>query len=73
MVYFYCRVAFYANRGERTAQLLQQPDVIVTSVEEASSSAKPLVRQLKKFPKKIKKIIASLPHQEVCYSSFFPL
>ncbi|KAL1322214.1 K(+) efflux antiporter 2, chloroplastic isoform X2 [Arachis ipaensis] len=58
-------VAFYANRGERTAQLLQQPEVIVTSVEEASSSAKPLVKQLKKLPKKIKKIIASLPQQEV--------
>ncbi|XP_057754497.1 K(+) efflux antiporter 2, chloroplastic-like isoform X2 [Arachis stenosperma] len=58
-------VAFYANRGERTAQLLQQPEVIVTSVEEASSSAKPLVKQLKKLSKKIKKIIASLPQQEV--------
>ncbi|KAK7256760.1 hypothetical protein RIF29_30222 [Crotalaria pallida] len=57
--------AFYANRAERSAQLLQQPDVIVTSVEEVSSSAMPLVRQLKKLPKKIKKIIASLPHQEV--------
>ncbi|RYR61214.1 hypothetical protein Ahy_A04g018353 isoform D [Arachis hypogaea] len=58
-------VAIYANRGERTAQLLQQPEVIVTSVEEASSSAKPLVKQFKKLSKKIKKIIASLPQQEV--------
>ncbi|XP_061371581.1 K(+) efflux antiporter 2, chloroplastic-like [Gastrolobium bilobum] len=58
-------VAFYANRTERNGQLLQQTDVIVTSVEEVSSSAKPLVRQLQKLPKKIKKIIASLPHQEV--------
>ncbi|XLR62430.1 hypothetical protein S83_013102 [Arachis hypogaea] len=47
-------VAFYANRGERTAQLLQQPEVIVTSVKEASSNAKPLVKQLKKLPKKNK-------------------
>ncbi|KAE9592232.1 hypothetical protein Lal_00035307 [Lupinus albus] len=58
-------VTFYFNRAERNTQLLQQPDVIVTSVEEVSSSAKPLIRQLKKLPKKIKKIIASLPHQEV--------
>ncbi|TKY65483.1 K(+) efflux antiporter 2 [Spatholobus suberectus] len=58
-------VAFYANRVERNAQLLPQADVIMTSVEEVSSSAKPLVRQLQKLPKKIKKIIASLPHQEV--------
>ncbi|KAK7295042.1 hypothetical protein RJT34_17945 [Clitoria ternatea] len=58
-------VAFYANRAERNTQLLPQADVIVTSVEEVSSSAKPLVRQLQKLPKKIKKIIASLPHQEV--------
>lgn len=65
VVDFYCRVAFYANRAERNAQMLQQPDVIVNSVEEVSSSAKPLVKQLQKLPKKIKKIIASLPHQEV--------
>ncbi|KAJ1426876.1 Sodium/solute symporter superfamily [Sesbania bispinosa] len=58
-------VAFYTNRVERNSQLLQQADVIVTSVEEVSSSAKPLVRRLQKLPKKIKKIIASLPHQEV--------
>ncbi|RDX99798.1 K(+) efflux antiporter 2, chloroplastic, partial [Mucuna pruriens] len=58
-------IGFYANRVERNAQLLPQSDVIMTSVEEVSSSAKPLVRQLQKLPKKIKKIIASLPHQEV--------
>ncbi|XP_019460652.1 PREDICTED: K(+) efflux antiporter 2, chloroplastic-like isoform X1 [Lupinus angustifolius] len=58
-------VTFYVNRAERNTQLLQQPDVVVTSVEEVSSSAKPLIRLLKKLPKKIKKIIASLPHQEV--------
>ncbi|KAK7340228.1 hypothetical protein VNO77_20926 [Canavalia gladiata] len=58
-------VAFYANRVERNSLLLPQADVLVTSVEEVSSSAKPLVRQLQKLPKKIKKIIASLPHQEV--------
>ncbi|XP_061373535.1 K(+) efflux antiporter 1, chloroplastic-like isoform X2 [Gastrolobium bilobum] len=58
-------VTFYANRAERSAQLLQQPEVIATTVEEVSSSAKPLVRQLQKLPMRIKKIIASLPDQEV--------
>ncbi|RDY13130.1 K(+) efflux antiporter 2, chloroplastic, partial [Mucuna pruriens] len=58
-------VVFYANRTERGAQLLQQPEVITTTVEEVSSSAKPLVRQLQELPRRIKKIIASLPDQEV--------
>lgn len=60
------RVAFYANRAERSAQLLQQPDVITTSIEEVSSNAKPLIRQIQKFPKRLKKLVAMLPHQEVC-------
>ncbi|TKY63884.1 K(+) efflux antiporter 2 [Spatholobus suberectus] len=58
-------VVFYANRTERSAQLLQQPEVIATTVEEVSSTAKPLVRQLQELPRRIKKIIASLPDQEV--------
>ncbi|GAU28681.1 hypothetical protein TSUD_159630 [Trifolium subterraneum] len=57
--------AVYANRAEKNAQFLQQPDVIVPSAEEFSSNAKPLFRKLQKIPKKIKKIIASLPQQEV--------
>lgn len=69
--YFYFRAAVYANRAEKNTQLLQQADVIATSAEEFSSNAKPLFRKLQKIPKKIKKIIASLPHQEVCFSSFF--
>ncbi|XWS77073.1 hypothetical protein CRYUN_Cryun01aG0231200 [Craigia yunnanensis] len=58
-------VAFYANRAERSAQLLQQPDVITTSIEEVSSNAKPLMRQIQKFPKRLKKLVAMLPHQEM--------
>ncbi|KAJ1381312.1 hypothetical protein SESBI_45285, partial [Sesbania bispinosa] len=57
-------VAFYANRSERSSQLLQQPQVITTTVEEVSSSEKPLVRHLQNLPKRIKKIITSLPDQE---------
>ncbi|KAK7349535.1 hypothetical protein VNO77_06978 [Canavalia gladiata] len=58
-------VSFYAKRAERSGQLLQQPEVFATTVEEVSSGAKPLVRQLQELPRRIKKIIASLPDQEV--------
>ncbi|KAI5421664.1 variant 2 [Lathyrus oleraceus] len=58
-------VTFFSNRAERSSQLLQQPEVIVTTVEEVSSNARPLVRQLQELPKRIKKVIASLPNQEV--------
>ncbi|MCH90094.1 K(+) efflux antiporter 2 chloroplastic-like, partial [Trifolium medium] len=58
-------VTFFSNRPERSSQLLQQPEVITATVEEVSSSARPLVRQLKELPNRIKKVIASLPDQEV--------
>ncbi|KAK7389994.1 hypothetical protein VNO78_25291 [Psophocarpus tetragonolobus] len=58
-------LVFYANRTERSGQLLQQPEAISTTVEEVSSTAKPLVRQLQELPRRIKKIIALLPDQEV--------
>ncbi|KAL3009208.1 hypothetical protein AAZX31_07G070700 [Glycine max] len=58
-------LVFYTNRTERSAQLLQQPEVIAITVEEVSSTAKPLVRQLQELPRRIKNIIASLPDQEV--------
>lgn len=65
LVDFYFRLTFYANRAERSSQLLQQPEVIATTVEEVSSSARPLVRQLQELPNRIKKVIASIPEQEV--------
>ncbi|KAL9303929.1 hypothetical protein ACSQ67_021192 [Phaseolus vulgaris] len=58
-------LVLYTNRTDRRAQLLQQPEVIVTTVEEVSSTAKPLVGQLQDLPRRIKNIIASLPNQEV--------
>ncbi|KAA3469340.1 K(+) efflux antiporter 2, chloroplastic-like [Gossypium australe] len=57
--------AFYANRAERNYQLLQQPDVIATSIEEVSANAKPLIRQIQKIPKRLKKLVATFPHQEM--------
>ncbi|XP_062090287.1 K(+) efflux antiporter 2, chloroplastic [Humulus lupulus] len=65
LVLFGAGVTFYSNRAERGTQLLQQPDVITSSIEEVSLSAKPIVRQLQRLPKRIKKLIEMLPHQEV--------
>ncbi|KAK9901467.1 hypothetical protein M0R45_002098 [Rubus argutus] len=58
-------LTFYANRAERATQLIQQPDAVTTSFEEVSSTARPLVQQLRKLPKRIKSLIDMLPHQEV--------
>lgn len=65
LVLFGAGVTFYANRVEQGAPPLQQPDVITAGIEEVSSSAKPIVRQLRKIPKRIKKLIEMLPHQEL--------
>ncbi|KAF5451566.1 hypothetical protein F2P56_026664 [Juglans regia] len=69
LLLFGAGVTFYANRAERNALLLQPPEVVGTSfeagIEEVSSSAKPLIRQLRKIPKRVKKLIAQLPLEEV--------
>ncbi|KAF5464220.1 hypothetical protein F2P56_014312 [Juglans regia] len=69
LLLFGAGVSFYANRAERNAQLLQPPELISTSIEagieEVSSSAKPLIQQLRKLPKRIKKLIAVFPPGEV--------
>ncbi|KAL6499294.1 K(+) efflux antiporter 2, chloroplastic [Orobanche hederae] len=58
-------IYFYVKRGERFHQLFQQPDIITTSIDEVSTTAKPLVRQIRKLPAKMKKLMEMLPHQEV--------
>ncbi|XP_011035891.1 PREDICTED: K(+) efflux antiporter 2, chloroplastic-like [Populus euphratica] len=57
--------AFYSNRVERSPQMLQQSDIVTTSIEEVSSNAKPLIRHIQKLPKRVKKLMAMLPHQEM--------
>ncbi|KAG7994343.1 hypothetical protein I3843_01G053800 [Carya illinoinensis] len=68
LLLFGAGVSFYANRAERNAQLLQPPELISTSIEagieEVSSSAKPMIQQLRKLPKRIKKLIAGFPPPE---------
>ncbi|XP_042458982.1 K(+) efflux antiporter 2, chloroplastic-like [Zingiber officinale] len=54
---------FISNRAERTSQLFQQPDII--TIEEVASSSKPMVRAIRKIPKKLKKLIEHLPQQEI--------
>ncbi|XP_038682628.1 K(+) efflux antiporter 2, chloroplastic-like [Tripterygium wilfordii] len=58
-------VALYANRTERSYQLLQQADVMTTSIEEVSSNANSMIQRLRKFPKKFKTLLANLPQQEI--------
>ncbi|KAK8951903.1 hypothetical protein KSP39_PZI004025 [Platanthera zijinensis] len=53
-----------SNRAERSYQLLQQPEIL-SSIEEVTSNAQPMVREIKKFPKRLKKLIALLPQQEI--------
>ncbi|CAK7348053.1 unnamed protein product [Dovyalis caffra] len=61
---YFNRFAFYSNRVERSTQMLQQPDVVTTSIEDVSSNAKPLIQHIQKLPKRVKKLIAMLPYQE---------
>jgi hypothetical protein len=49
---------------EKSTQMLQKPEVVTTSIEEVSSNAKPLIQHIQKLPKRVKKLIAMLPHQE---------
>ncbi|KAK9121334.1 hypothetical protein Syun_018951 [Stephania yunnanensis] len=56
---------FLINRVEKNTQLLQQPDIISTSLDEVSSTAKPLVREIRRLPRRVKKLIEMLPHQEI--------
>ncbi|XP_020577530.1 LOW QUALITY PROTEIN: K(+) efflux antiporter 2, chloroplastic-like [Phalaenopsis equestris] len=53
-----------STRAEKNYQLLQQPD-LVTSIEEVTSTAEPLVQEIRRFPKRLKKLIALLPQQEI--------
>ncbi|PKA58022.1 K(+) efflux antiporter 2, chloroplastic [Apostasia shenzhenica] len=57
-------IVFLSNRAEKDKQFLQQPD-IVTSIEEVTSTTKPIIREIKRFPKRLKKLVALLPQQEI--------
>ncbi|KAL7233280.1 hypothetical protein ACSBR1_016998 [Camellia fascicularis] len=58
-------IAFYTNRVERINQLFLQPDIVTAGIDEVSSNTKPLIRQIRKLPKRVKKLMEMIPHQEV--------
>ena len=62
---FYDRTIFLINRMERSSLLIQQPDIITTGIEEVTSTAKPVFREIRRFPKRVKKLIEMLPQKEV--------
>ncbi|KAJ1694450.1 hypothetical protein LUZ63_011148 [Rhynchospora breviuscula] len=55
---------FIINRAEKNAQYISQPD-IVTGIEEVTSTTGPVVKAIRKFPKRIKRLIEQIPHQEL--------
>ncbi|CAM6018307.1 unnamed protein product [Sphagnum balticum] len=55
---------FYLNKSmEKRAQLLQPPEM-TTSIE-VKESARPLIKEIQRIPRRLKKLIAKLPQQEV--------
>ncbi|EOA19843.1 hypothetical protein CARUB_v10000089mg [Capsella rubella] len=58
-------VTIYSTGVGRNNQLPQQPNIVSTSTDEVSSSTKPLIRQMQKLPKRIKKLLEMFPQQEV--------
>ncbi|KAL0703050.1 hypothetical protein Bca4012_069475 [Brassica carinata] len=58
-------LTLYSNGVGGNNQLLQQSDVVSTSTEDVSSTKETLIRQVQKLPKRIKKVLEMIPHQEV--------
>ncbi|KAF8113026.1 hypothetical protein N665_0058s0120 [Sinapis alba] len=58
-------LTLYSNGVGGNSQLLQQSDVVSTSTEGVSSNKELLIRQVQKLPKRIKKLLEMIPHQEV--------
>lgn len=57
-------VFFLNKRAEWNSQLLYQPD-ITTSIEEVTSTAKPVVPVIKKISKRLRKLVELLPQEEI--------
>ncbi|KAM0942080.1 putative regulator of K+ conductance, cation/H+ exchanger, NAD(P)-binding domain superfamily [Dioscorea sansibarensis] len=55
---------FLNNRTEKYSQLVPQQDII-TGIEEVTSTAKPMLREIRRFPRRLKKLIERLPQQEI--------
>ncbi|KAG1359572.1 K(+) efflux antiporter 2, chloroplastic [Cocos nucifera] len=57
-------VFFLNNRAEKNPHLLYQTD-IVSGIEEVASTAKPVVRAIKRIPKRLGKLFELLPQEEI--------
>ncbi|KAH7669480.1 Prefoldin domain-containing protein [Dioscorea alata] len=55
---------FLNNKAEKYSQLVPQQDII-TGIEEVTSTAKPMLREIRRFPRRLKKLIERLPQQEI--------
>jgi monovalent cation:proton antiporter-2 (CPA2) family protein len=59
-------IAYNTHRAERAGQLFQPPNIVtITSIDEVSSSTRPLVKQIRKLPQRIKNLMETISHQEV--------
>ncbi|EPS70206.1 hypothetical protein M569_04551, partial [Genlisea aurea] len=58
-------VSFYANRERMVRQFLRHPSMITSNVDELGITAKPLIREIRQLPEKLKKLIKMLPQEEI--------
>ncbi|XP_047314926.1 K(+) efflux antiporter 2, chloroplastic-like [Impatiens glandulifera] len=58
-------MTLYLNKKGRINQLFPQREVISSSIDRVSISIEPLFHQVQKLPKKVKKLMEMLPHQEI--------
>lgn len=49
--------------------LFAEPPTTTTSIEEVRQTARPLLKEIRKIPKRMQKLIEKLPHQEVSYAT----
>jgi hypothetical protein len=66
LIYMVCSRAVYLNNRMERMALTMEPTGIVTGIEEVTFTARPLVRELRKIPKRVKSLVEKLPHLEVC-------
>ncbi|CAH9097038.1 unnamed protein product [Cuscuta europaea] len=57
--------ALYFNRSDRVRNLFQPQETNASSIHEVSANTKPLVQKIRKLPKKIKKLLEKIPHEEI--------
>ncbi|KAG0622480.1 hypothetical protein M758_3G100400 [Ceratodon purpureus] len=56
---------YYLNSQMEKRALLAQPPEVTTSIEEIKLSARPLISEIRKISRRVKKAVHQVPHQEV--------